>query len=121
MKKLGTIRTKVEELKAVECENCGDPADYKFTYLLPNYRGNPASSAYCKDDCSWCSDYHTYSCKNCSQGRHPPLDGYEQCSRFEKSERFAHMFQNWVELSTTYDYSEEQFLDKIMPVLNIGP
>lgn len=100
-------RTKVR----VECDNCGEPADQRHTYLLPNARRNPASSAYGGDDVSWCSDKELFSCEECRSlpnwyNKRPPTpEGYETCSTFSlkdfktgvMSNRFAHMFLVWRE------------------------
>lgn len=84
-----------------ECHNCGEPAHYKQTYLLNGARSNPASSAYRKDDCSWCEDEAIFYCKkgeNYGECKPPHIEGYEQCSTFGASERFAHMFLYWHEI-----------------------
>ena len=78
-----------------ECDECGEVAHFKKTYLLDNARRNPASSAYGRDDCSWCSDKDVYLCKECKA---PRIDGYGECSTFPAVERFAHMFLYWHEL-----------------------
>lgn len=81
------------------CDVCGERADYQVTYLLPNARRNPASSAYGRDDCSWCSDTIRHYCAECCKhgNRWPEVEGYETCSMFPAIERFAHMFLEWVE------------------------
>ena len=76
-----------------KCEICGEPSHYKQTFLLPNARSNPASNGYHKDDISWCSDTHMFLCKE--HRNNGSLDGYEVCSLFPASERFAHMFLYW--------------------------
>jgi len=81
----------------VECEQCGEPADFRYTYLLPNARSNPASKAYGKDDCSWCSDAETFGCQACYGDREPLMEGYRWCSTFTAGPRFAHMFLVWRE------------------------
>ena len=78
-----------------ECHECGEPAHFKQTYLLNGARSNPSSSAYRKDDCSWCEDEAVFLCKECKA---PRLEGYEQCSTFPAVERFAHMFLYWHEI-----------------------
>jgi hypothetical protein len=90
--------TKVIKKKRVsqECEICGEPAHYKHTFLLEGTRSNPASSAFRKDDCSWCEDEKRFVCKKHQEDRIPP-DGYVWCSTFPASERFAHMFLYWEE------------------------
>ncbi len=97
----------------VECDNCGEPADQRHTYLLDGYRSNPQSSAYRKDDCSWCSDKELFSCAECRKGwsyaRPPTPAGYSECSTYslrdfktgEMRERFAHMFLTWKETDLT--------------------
>lgn len=85
------------------CDNCGKGAHYRYTFLLEGARSNPASNAYGRDDCSWCSDEEQYSCKNpeCISDM-KRLPGYIHCSTFPASERFAHLFLEW----------EERALDK---------
>ena len=62
MTKVGQTFTTTYRVQWHECEICGRPASHKLTFLMPNCRSNPASSAYRHDDCSWCSDYETYAC-----------------------------------------------------------
>lgn len=91
-------RTRVRK----ECENCGEPATYRNTYLNDGATGarrNPASSAYGRDNCSWCSDHDQFLCGDCHQNRHNigVPDGFRWCSTFECVPRFAHMFLEWDE------------------------
>ena len=81
------------------CDECGESARYKHTYLLKGTRSNPASSAYGKDDCSWCEDECSYSCEEHKElvRRNIP-DGYVWCSTFSR-DRFEHMFLYWEETS----------------------
>lgn len=86
---------KIERIKVrKECDICGEPAHYKFTWLLNGMRSNPASSAFGKDDCSWCEDACNFSCRKCYNKVHPP-NGYTECSIFPATERFAHLFLYW--------------------------
>ena len=81
----------------VGCSQCGEPATQKHTYLLPDARRNSASTAYGRDDCSWCSDHEEFTCEDCGK---PRPEGYEWCSTFSVSPekpRFAHMFLRWDE------------------------
>lgn len=73
------------------CEECGEPAVKRATFLLLNARTNPKSSGYRKDDISWCSDDEIFYCLDCYTTT-PPDDDYSWCSTFEVSDRFAHMF-----------------------------
>ena len=93
------IQTITKKRVRRECDNCGEPAHYKYTFLLPNFRSNPASNAYGKDDCTWCSDAEQYSCRDpeCQRAM-SRLDGYSGCSIFPASEGFAHMFLYWEEV-----------------------
>jgi len=78
-----------------KCGECGEPAHYKHTFLLPNARRNPDSSAYRRDDCSRCEDERCFVCRECylkSQPYTPKMDEYIWCSTFPASERFAHLF-----------------------------
>ncbi len=80
-----------------ECDVCGEPAHFKHTFLFENARGNPASSAYRHDDCSWCEDAHRYVCKEHHKDKDAP-PGTSWCSTFPASERFAHLFLYWEEV-----------------------
>lgn len=80
------------------CEVCANrPAKYKHTFLLEGMRNNPASSAYCKDDCSWCEDAAVFTCGPCNP--ETPA-GYVGGSRFECTDRFAHMFLEWEDMES---------------------
>ncbi len=97
----------------VGCDECGEVADRRHSYLLHNSRSNRASSGYGKDDISWCSDLELFSCETCrkkwSYARPPAPDGYSESSTFslrdfktgEPSDRFAHMFLKWRETDLT--------------------
>lgn len=78
----------------IECENCGEPAMKRHTFLLDNARRNPASSAYRRDDCTWCSDAEVFTCDTCKPAT---PHGYDMCSTFSVCERFTHMFLRWQE------------------------
>lgn len=90
------MKREIEDDERVLCDLCGEnPADQKHTYLLPRARVDPDSSAYGRDDISWCSDEESFSCPKCrakEQTRHPPMRGYEQCSTFFY-DRMPHMFK----------------------------
>lgn len=89
----------------VECGNCGEPATKRHTFLLPNARRNPSSSAYGRDDCSWCSDHEEFACDGCPR---PRGGQYEWCSTFSitpDNMRFAHMFLRWTERDLTPEQS----------------
>jgi hypothetical protein len=91
------VRTKVRK----RCEICDGLAKYKHTFLLEGMRNNPASSAYCKDDCSWCQDAEVFTCGPCK----PDVpDGYVGGSRFECGDRFAHLFLEWEEMDAPYNW-----------------
>ena len=61
--KVGDIVTKTYIRQWHECQICGLPAVWRMTFLYHNCRTNPASSAYLRDDCSWCSDEEAFACK----------------------------------------------------------
>ena len=91
----GETRTTTEILTRATCDECGEPAHFKHSYLLEgNARNNPASSAYRRDDCSWCEDEKRYTCRTCKR---PSVDGYSWCSTFPAKAGFKHMFLTWVE------------------------
>lgn len=93
----GDVKTVTSVRRRKTCEECGEVAVFKQTYLLNGTRRNPASSAYGRDDCSWCSDKDVYLCGSC---RIFAPEGYGECARFQASDRFAHMFLEWVEMPT---------------------
>jgi len=83
-----------------ECEECGEPAVYKTTFLLPNCRANPASSAYRRDDCTYCSDREMFVCE---EHQYIGIAGLEHCSIIPLS-RFPYM--GWYEIENE-EISEE--------------
>lgn len=93
--------TKTETYKRVrrECDECGEPATHRITFLLENARRNPASSAYGGDDITWCSDAEAWSCDAHKDAvRRASPRGMEWCSSFPISARLAHMFLHWQEV-----------------------
>ncbi len=97
----GEIKTIVKTCVRRECENCGEPATQRHSYLNDGpcgARNNPASSAYGRDDCTWSSDHDLYTCNTCTQREcsNSIPSGYNWCSTF-KVERFPHMFLVWKE------------------------
>ena len=94
----GDTRTTTEVRQRRECSSCGKPAQYHITYLLDNYRNNPASSAYGRDDCSRCSDAKDWACV--AHRREIERDaprGMVWCSTYSLAPHFAHLFLHWVE------------------------
>jgi len=89
------IRTITQKRLRRKCEFCGEEAHYKHTWLLKGTRSNPASKAYRRDDCSWCEDSCTFTCRKCKNKARPP-EGYVDCSIFPASETFSHIFLFWV-------------------------
>jgi len=85
------------------CEWCDAKATKKLCFLTPNYRNNPASSAYGRDDCSWCSDYEAYTCDKVeciSEAKDHKPEGFIDAAVFHiTSERFKHMAYAWEEIS----------------------
>ena len=74
-----------------ECYECGWPAAWRVTFLLPNCRSNPASSGYGRDDVSWCSDAELYACrKHEGKARREHPNGCGWCSSFPLK-TFKHM------------------------------
>ena len=93
----GDIRTTVATRMRKTCEECGELAHYKHSFLYEGMRSNRASSAYGRDDCSWCSDVDVFTCKKC---RPTTPDGCDpRSSRLEIGERSTHMFLEWVTVS----------------------
>lgn len=87
------------------CGYCGEDASYKNTYLDDGDHGaryNPRSSAFGRDDCTWCSDFDDFLCSECHErgeaGNAP--DGYNWCSTFHVG-RFPQMFLVWQDTDIT--------------------
>lgn len=95
--KEGERRTTKEICKSRDCEICGEKATARLTFLLPSCRSNPASSAYGKDDCSWCSDAEMFVCKEHEKDRYKIAKelNMEWCGLFPNTEKFKHMFLYW--------------------------
>ena len=90
--KVGDIITKRQQRKWQECQICGHPASFRITFLVGgNPRGNPASSAYGRDNCSWCSDAEAYACKKHEKTvKADPPSGISWCATFPLK-RYKHM------------------------------
>jgi hypothetical protein len=98
--KEGTTKIIKKTWTRKECEECGDPASKRHTYLLQNCRNNPRSSAYGRDDCSWSSDYEVFSCEVHSENLRSKgcPDGMSWCATFTwRSDEASHMFYSWEE------------------------
>ena len=50
LKDEGKTETMTRKKMRYTCDNCGEPAHFKHTFLLPNARTNPASKGYGKDE-----------------------------------------------------------------------
>jgi hypothetical protein len=100
-----------------ECEECGEDAHYKHTWLLKGTRSNPNSKAYGRDDCSWCEDECTFSCPECKNKIRPP-EGYVDCSVFPASEQFAHMFLYWKEIKGENANIGKQMADALDSIID---
>lgn len=114
----GKVTVKVMKTVRRECEFCGNAACYRHGFLLERFRSNPASSAYGRDDCTWCEDDKTYTCANidCVQQAKPP-DGYVGGTRFSAVEQYGHMFliDREVELSEQLKQDLANMLAQINP------
>lgn len=82
-----------------ECAICGEAAHYKFTFLYgPNPRTNTASSAYGKDDCSYCEDDSAFACRE-HRHRYRELvpSGMVFCGEYAATMRWKHLFLRTIE------------------------
>jgi len=98
--KVGEIKETRQVARWHDCEKCGNPAQFRLTFLLDNCRSNPGSSAYRHDDCSWCSDLELFLCRKCkgnSERSHAP-HGYGWCACFPLK-NFKHMGFYWVKVA----------------------
>ena len=82
-----------------ECDVCGEPANFRLSFLLKNSRSNPASSGYRGDDISWCSDAERFVCSEHKENLTAP-DHHEWAGTFNL-ERIPHMGLHWVETEIT--------------------
>jgi hypothetical protein len=80
-----------------ECHICGEPADYRHSFLLPNARRNSASSAYGRDDCSWCSDAEAFVCEEHRHSKHHPDDASLEWAGTFTLTTYPHMGLYWRE------------------------
>lgn len=98
--KEGDVRNKKEICKRRTCEYCEEPATYCIAFIFPDGRSNPASKAYRRDDCSFCSDKDIFVCDKHEKDRYKIGNewGMAWCSTFSFSERFLHMFLYWQEV-----------------------
>lgn len=65
------------------CEECGEIATHCLTFLYEGGRSNPASSAYGKDDCTWCADETIFACdSHADKIRWHPPENMKWCSDF---------------------------------------
>jgi len=86
-RKVGDTVTMTYRWEWRECEYCHLPAKYRVTFLLPNCRTNPISSAYHHDDCTWCADEAVYTCE--AHKDHASVAGHKRCSIFPLA-RYQH-------------------------------
>jgi len=129
--KLGDTIIIQKECVEKGCQECGEPATKRITFLYEDSRRNPESAGYRKDDISWCSDDEAFSCdkhKDSVSKDQRPRD-MEECSTFTRSERFEHMFLEWKETKLDFTTpltqlpsmkSTEDFLRKFESELNKG-
>ena len=94
----GDVKTETYKRVRRICDDCGEAATHRLTFLYENARANPASAGYRGDDISWCSDAEAWSCDAHKETvRRAAPRGMEWCSSFPVSPRFAHMFLHWQE------------------------
>ena len=101
----GDIQVIHRARERIPCDYCDNTPDQLNTYLLPNARHNPKSSAYGRDDCSWSSDHNVFSCEQCRKenfgGTRPNIEGYEPCATIPLTKQFSHLFLRWREKDIT--------------------
>lgn len=91
---VGEKRTFTEIASWHECEVCRLPAAYRLTFILRGGRQNPASTAYNRDDCGWCSDLDKYACRKHQMQLWVWHGAYESCASFQLK-HFRHMGFYW--------------------------
>lgn len=99
MPRPGERRTTTEEYRRRECYNCGEPATIRHGFLFHDYRRNPASTAFGRNDCSYCTDAERYACGACDRTVRCPPRGMEWASStLHKPTLNDHLFHEWVKL-----------------------
>jgi hypothetical protein len=82
-RRVGDKEMVVYEWRWRACEQCDLPATHQLTFLLKGTRSNPASSAYRKNDCTYCSDMERYACRKCYRRMmNQPPPGHVFCAAF---------------------------------------
>jgi hypothetical protein len=99
----GKERTRTERLARRACDYCGEPAHHRYTFLYHNFRSNPRSKAYGRDDCSYCCDVEVFTCRECKPQTPDGCDSGAGC--FYATEMNKHHFLNWVAVSSNASLS----------------
>ena len=93
--RVGDIVTVKYKVKERCCDECGEPAEYKHTFLFHGSRSNPNSSAYGRDDCSYCEDDCDWACEKHKElvrkSSYYVADNMSWCSTFPRK-NFKHLF-----------------------------
>lgn len=95
----GKERIRREVRRRHQCDRCGGHATRKLRFLVEDGRRNPASSAFGRDDCSYCSDYDAFACEKCEREvecTYAPR-GMRWSSTSYATTRNQHMFLYWEE------------------------
>jgi hypothetical protein len=95
----GETRTQVRVRR--ECDQCGEPATARLGFLLENYRRNPASKAFGRDDCSHITDAEAFICAR-EECEYHVLSEYQRKGYADSVSRWtldlqrnAHLFLTW--------------------------
>lgn len=88
----GDLRTQVRVRR--QCDLCIKLAEYLIAFVLEGARTNPASSAYGKDDITWCSDREAFACEEHRDGLQRPPGGFMWGATFSGT-RYPHMLLRW--------------------------
>jgi len=96
----GDVVTKTYKRVREQCAECGEPATVKHSFLSEDARRDPASSAFGRDDCSFCSDHDEFACDECKRvvEREWCPDGMRWSSTCYLSDKNARSFLDWVEV-----------------------
>ncbi len=91
----GDVRKQVRMRR--ECDICVALATKRVSYLLDNARSNPASAAYCRDDCTWCSDAEAFACDaHANQVERDAPEGMRWAGTFDGTRpHLSHMLLYW--------------------------
>lgn len=94
----GEVKTTTKQRQRIGCEECGEAAHFRHTFVLHNARNNPQSGAYGRDEIIYCADAERFVCREHQNPRGEP-EGMHWCATFAATAQTAHMFLRWRDIT----------------------